>query len=211
MRPGTKPATTDQSMHVLSGAVMMPALSLHKMFRMLALAVLAGAPGLAHPWDLSGTRAITLEGRDGTVVPIGTVSFHPQGARTAFKVHLDHERFKDFFLSMREFKCLEGPEVFCHVPYPHRNPATVTRGDLAWLEHALLFLHKSPAEFGARLWNGVYYRMQVTPDGIVGIARAVDLNHIGAPPDDAGVPPYQSADTSDIDPASRWLGRLKIR
>jgi len=179
--------------------------------RMLALGALVGLSCPALAWELDGTQTITLEGRDGVEIPIGSVSFRPEGARTAFVLHLDHARFKDFFLSMREFKCLEGPEVFCHVPYPHRNPATVTRSVLAWLEHALLFLHKSPAEFGARLWNGVYYRMHVTPDGIVGIARAVDLNYIGAPQDDAGVPPYQSADTSDIDPASRWLGRLKIR
>lgn len=189
----------------------MPALFLRKTGPLIVSAILMALPAAAHPWDLSGTRAITLEGRDGTSVPIGTVSFHPQGARTAFVLHLDHDRFKDFFLSMREFKCLEGPEVLCHVPYPHRNPATVTRDDLGWLEHALLFLHKSPAEFGARLWNGVYYRMRVTADGIVGTAQAVDLNQIGAPPEVDTRPPYGAADTTDIDPASRWLGTLKIR
>lgn len=179
--------------------------------RVLAFAALTGLPAVASAWEPSGTQTITLEGRDGQVIPIGTVSFHPQGAGTAFVLNLDHGRFKDFFLSMREFKCLEGPEVLCHVPYPHRNPATLTRDDLGWLEHSLLFMHKSPAEFGARLWNGVYYRMRVTAEGITGTAQAVDLNQIGAPPDDEGRPPYRPADTQDIDPSSRWLGTLKIR
>jgi hypothetical protein len=175
-----------------------------------ALGALA-LPLSASAWELAGTKTISLHSQDGQAIPIGTVTFRPEGRRTAFVISLDHARFKDFFLSMKEFKCLEGPEVMCHVPYPHRNPGTVTVDDLAWLEHSLLFLHKSQAEFGAKLWNGLYYRMAITEAGIVGTAQAVDLNLIGAPPADSTIPPYPPADRSDIDPASRWLGRLTIR
>lgn len=175
-----------------------------------ALGALA-LPLSASAWELAGTKTISLHSQDGQAIPIGTVTFQPEGRRTAFVISLDHTRFKDFFLSMKEFKCLDGREVMCHVPYPHRNPATVTAGDLGWLEHSLLFLHKSPAEFGAKLWNGLYYRMRITDAGIVGTAQAVDLNLIGAPPDDPGVLPYPPADRTDIDPASRWLGTLTIR
>jgi len=163
-------------------------------------------------WDLAGTRAITLHTRDGQAIPVGTVTFQPQGDRTRFSLQLDDKPFKDFFLSMKEFKCLEGrDEIQCHVPYPYANPATVTPADLAWLEHALLFLYKGPTDFGARLWNGLYYRMALTDDGIVGTAEAVDLNVIGAPPSDPAVPPFGPAERTEIAPDSRWIGRLTIR
>jgi hypothetical protein len=99
---------------------------------------------------------VALHTRDGQAIPIGSITFLPQGDRIGFSLQLAHDRFKDYFLSMKEFKCLDGgEEIQCHVPYPYANPATVTPDDLAWLEHALLFLYKLPTEFGARLWNGL--------------------------------------------------------
>jgi hypothetical protein len=176
--------------------------------------LLAGAlfAGSASAWELSGTRNIVLHARDGQRTPIGTVTFTPQGERIGVAVHMDHARFTDFFLSMKEFKCLEVPdEVFCHVPYPHANPASVTADDLAWLEHALLFFYKLPNEFGAKLWNGVYYRLQRTDEGLVGTPQAIDLNLIGAPPVDPALPPYGPHERSDVAPDVRWFGRLTIQ
>jgi hypothetical protein len=52
---------------------------------------------------------------------------------------------------MREFKCLEGEaEIQCHVPYPYRNPGTVTtcRSCMAG-KHSLLFLF----QIAAGLWR----------------------------------------------------------
>lgn len=172
---------------------------------------LLAAPTVASAWDMAGTRTVTMHTRDGEAIRIGTVTFQPQDERTGFEVHLDHKVFKDFFLSMREFKCVEGAEIQCHVPYPYPNPSTVTRNDLSWLEHALLFLYKTPSEFGARLWNGLYYRMAITDEGIVGTAEAVDLNLISAPPADAAVAPYVPTERSEIAPGSRWIGKLTIR
>ncbi len=174
--------------------------------------VLLATPCAAFAWEMSGEQTITMHTRDGQAIPIGTVAFHAQDELTAFELHLDHKLFKDFFLSMREFKCLEGSEeIQCHVPYPYPNPRTVTLEDLSWLEHALLFLYKTPAEFGARLWNGIYYRMEITDAGIVGTAEAVDLNLISAPPADTTVAPFVPVERSEIPPGNRWIGKLTIR
>jgi hypothetical protein len=189
---------------------------MHPLLHLIAVIALSSltfaAPGSASAWEMTGTRAVTLHTRDGQAIPIGTVTFSPQGERTAFALQLDEKSFKDFFLSMKEFKCVEGSEeIQCHVPYPYANPATVTKDDLSWLEHALLFLYKTPADFGARLWNGLYYRMAITDEGIVGTPEAIDLNLIAAPPADATVAPYVPAERTEIAPGSRWIDRLTIR
>ena len=112
---------------------------------------------------------------------------------------------------MKEFKCLEGAgEVLCHVPYPYAQPGTVTPTDLAWLEHSLLFLFKLPNEFGAKLWNGLYFQLQMTDEGLVGTPQAIDLNLISAPPADLTKPPYRPALRDDIAPGARWAARLTI-
>ncbi len=172
----------------------------------LALGLPAGA------WELAGTKTLALHTREGTVVPIGSVSFVPEGDRYRFALKLDPARFNDYFLAMKEFKCLEGVgEIQCHVAYPYPNPGTVTAEDLAWLEHSLLFLFKAPKDFGARLWNGLYYQMKVTDTGIVGTPQAVDLNLISAPPDDPARPPYDLVERTAIVPETRWFSGLSIR
>lgn len=37
--------------------------------------------------------------------------------------------------------------------------------DLAWLEHTLLSMFKTPTEFGAKLWNGVDVQLKLTERG----------------------------------------------
>lgn len=177
---------------------------------LIGFAALAAAPA-AWSWELQGQRSIRLHPRVGAPIEIGTVDFKPAGDRIAFAVKLEHAAFRDHFLSMREFKCLEGAaEIQCHVPYPYRNPGMVTAGDLSWLEHSLMFLFKSPRDYGAKLWNGLYYKMQITDKGIVGLPQAIDLNYIGAPPSDLDTPPYGPAERSDIPAGARWFGRLSI-
>ncbi|MBB5758653.1 hypothetical protein HNR00_003376 [Methylorubrum rhodinum] len=48
-----------------------------------------------------------------------------------FRLDLDREAFADFFLSMREFKCVEGSEVQRHVPHPYPDSRSVTRSNRA--------------------------------------------------------------------------------
>jgi hypothetical protein len=186
--------------------------------RLAAVAALGIAPPLAvHPQPaapaLDGSRTITLHARDGSSVPIGKVHFSPAaGGRSAFRIERDAKAFTDHFLSMREFKCVEGRgEILCHVPYPYPQPGLVSAGDLAWLEHSLMFMYKLPGDFGAKLWNGVYFRLQPAPGGgWVGTPQAVDLNFIGAPPARPEVPPYGAARRDDIRPGTRWFERLTI-
>lgn len=182
------------------------------------LTILVAALAVCTPasaWELNGTRSITIHSRDGRSIPIGSVSFKPAGSaatdRIAVTVLMDYSRFKDFFLSMKEFKCLEGAdEIFCHVPYPYPNPGTVTATELDWLEHALMFMFKAQAEFGAKLWNGVYFKLALTEKGLVGRPQAIDLNQIGAPPADTSVPPYGPRERSDIAPEARWFNKITI-
>ena len=177
---------------------------------LLALQALFALPALA--WEMRGEKALLIEPREGSPILLGSVVFKPDGELVQFEIKLDHHAFKDYFLSMKEFKCLDGQtEIQCHVPYPYGNPRTVSATDLRWLEHSLLFLYKAHKEFGAKLWNGLYYRLQMTDAGLVGTPEAIDLAQIGAPPADPSTPPYGPADRSEIPPETRWFPRLLIR
>jgi hypothetical protein len=180
-----------------------------------ALGVQAQTPSGA-AWALEGSKRIVVVTRGQQELVIGTVRFEPAGTGTArFRVTIDHAPFRDHFLSMREFKCLEGgPELTCHVPYPHAQPGTVgtqgKAGDLAWLEHQLMFFFKQPNEFGANLWNGLYFKLEATPRGLVGKPQAVDLNRISAPPAKADVPPFGPAQRDDMPAGKRWIEQLRV-
>lgn len=180
--------------------------------RGLLIGLLAAAPCLAMAWDLQGTKTITANTRDNQRIAIGTVRFEPQGADAAsFVLTLNPARFTDHFLSMKEFRCLDGQgEVVCHVPYPYAQPRTVTAGDMAWLEHSLLFLYKAPKDFGAKLWNGLYFRLERTEKGWRGIPQAIDLNHISAPPANPGLPPYRDEQRDDVAQGAHWIDSLSI-
>ena len=163
-------------------------------------------------WELSGTKSIFAVTAEGTRVRLGSVEFvpAPDGA-TRFEVKMEAAPFSDHFLSMREFKCLQASaELTCHVPYPYPNPKTVTRANLAWLEHSLLFFYKRPTDFGAKLWNGIYFEFKETETGLVGTPQAIDLNAIAAPPTDASQPPFRRALRDAMPHEARWIRRLSV-
>ena len=175
--------------------------------------VSVAASARAQAFELQGEKALVAETRDGARTRIGTVFFEPapQAGRTAFRVQMDRTVLRDYFLSMREFKCLPAEaEVSCYVPYPYAQPGTIARNDLDWLEHSLLFLYKQPRDFGAKLWNGMIFKLTPTPEGFVGSPQAVDLNRISAPPDDLSVPPYGPFDRDDFPPGARWVTSVRI-
>lgn len=179
----------------------------------LATGLLALAP-TASPaaWELGGTKAIFAVTADGARVKLGSVEFKPASdGATGFEIKMEPAPFSDHFLSMREFKCVQGAtELTCHVPYPYANPRTVKAGDLTWLEHSLLFFYKRPADFGAKLWNGIYFELRATDAGLVGQPKAVDLNLIAAPPADPATPPYRPALRDDMPTDARWIRSLSI-
>ena len=106
-----------------------------------ALVILA-APAFA--FDFRGEKKILLHTRDGKDIAIGTVNFTPQvdGSAT-YKLAVDTSKMKTFFPSMRDFKCEEGPEIECFVPYPYKHADVVKPNDLAWLEHDMVFFWKT--------------------------------------------------------------------
>ena len=178
-------------------------------------ALALGLPMLPRPawaWELQGTKIVVAHTRDQQRITLGTVRFDAQpGGRVSFVLKLDPAPFSDHFLSMKEFKCIDGRvELLCHVPYPYPQPRTVSGNDLAWLEHSLLFLYKLPGEFGAKLWNGLYFQFERTEQGLRGRPQAIDLNRISAPPDKPDQPPYRRALRDDIAPGARWIVSLSI-
>jgi hypothetical protein len=190
-----------------------PVCNLHALHRLLTLLCLLVLAPLASAWELAGIKSVSALTRDQQLIHLGTVEFKPlANGSSSFVLTMDHARFVDHFLSMKEFKCLESAEeVMCHVPYPYKNPSFVSDQNYAWLEHHLLFLFKQPRDFGAKHWNGLYYRLERAESGLVGIPQAVDLNLISAPPDDLTTPPYDAAQRDDIASGSRWISRLIIR
>lgn len=186
--------------------------TLHAARPLLLAGVAWAAPLTAQAFEFEGDKALIAVTRDQVRTRIGTVTFalQPSGA-ARFGVRIDPQIMRDHFLSMREFKCLPATqEISCFVPYPYPNPRTVSAGNFAWLEHNLLFFFKQPADFGAKLWNGIIFKFSQTPTGLVGNPQAVDLNRIGVPPDNPAEPPYGALDRDDFTPGARWVQELRI-
>ncbi len=183
-----------------------------KYFSYLLIITYTSLPGmLLADLALSGNKEVFLVDKQGNHSSIGSISFQQSGEERQYELHLDHSKFTDYFLSMKEMKCLEGPELWCHIPYPYKQPHYVGESDLRHLEHDLLFMFKRKEEFGVNFWNGVYYRMHIENGIILGEARAVDLNLLASPPDNLEQPPISNAELDDIDRDKRWLPILEIR
>jgi len=161
--------------------------------------------------DLTGTQHIYLLDKNQTPHTIGKITFTQTSHATQYTLDIDHSQFTDYFLSMKEMKCLEGPELWCHLAYPYESPRTISPDNTQWLSHDLLFMFKKSNEFGANFWNGIYYEFAVTNEGLVGHARAVDLNELAAPPDDLSAPPLSPMMLEDVDEGQRWLPAAVIR
>jgi hypothetical protein len=182
---------------------------------LLAPAAHAADPATVPAFSLmAGNKTLTAHTRDGQALTLGTLTFKDDGAGSwSYELHMDHRQFTDHFLSMKEFKCLSGGgEVSCHVPYPYKNPRRISATDFSWLEHDLLFLYKLPREFGAKLWNGLYFQLKDDGQGqLVGTPQAVDLNRISSPPERQDMAPFRPALRDDIPAGTRWIDSISIR
>jgi hypothetical protein len=183
-----------------------------RIFQLTAILVCVTSQSWAAGFDLEGTKQVFAVTRDGTRLALGHVQFTRTSTDvTQFKLTVESPLLVDHFLSMKEFKCLDGAsEVTCHVPYPYRNPQTITAGNLVWLEHSLLFLFKQPRDFGAKLWNGCYYQFEVVGQRLIGKPQAIDLNHISAPSDTPDIAPYTPDLRVDAASGARWIDHLLI-
>ena len=160
---------------------------------------------------LSGVKTINLITKEGERIPIGNIEFLPSEKSISYQLKVDYSRFQDYFLSMKEMKCLEGPELWCHIMYPYKQPHIITIDDLRWLEHDLLFMFKKKGEFGANFRNGIYYSLTLKDGVILGEAKAIDLNLIAAPFDNLDTPFYGKDLQEEIEHKQRWLPYLEIR
>jgi hypothetical protein len=158
-----------------------------------------------------GTKQIHLLDNKGKRLFIGSISFSAQKDTIQYQINLEHKLFKDYFLSMKEMKCLEGPELWCHLAYPYNNPRNITNTDFRWLSHDLLFMYKKSSEFGANFDHGMYYDFKLESGKLIGTAMAMDLNLLAAPPEDQTNPPITIHDIDEIELTNRWLPKIEIK
>jgi len=158
-----------------------------------------------------GTKQINLLDNKGQRLLIGSIDFSRQAGTVNYQIHLDHKLFKDYFLSMKEMKCLEGPELWCHLAYPYENPRNIVKSDFRWLSHDFLFMYKKDSEFGANFYNGIYYNFKLEEDKLIGTAMALDLNLLASPPENKTQPPITLGDIDEIELSNRWLPIIEIR
>ena len=130
--------------------------------------------------------SIYLIDQNGEALDIGRVEFAAVDYDNyTVNVTIESPAFSDQFLSMRPFDCIaESAEWYCYLPYPYELRRTVSKDDLTELEYQLLFIWKSPKDFGIDAWNGVYYQLDWQDDGsLAGTLLQGDLNVLAEPPE----------------------------
>ncbi len=174
----------------------------------LSLLAFAGAAQAVLP---DGEKAIRLLDASGAETVVGTIVFHAQGDTASYDIDWNLDHFGDYFLSMRPFKCLEGTEkLWCRVPYPYDIKRTISADDLTDLEYDTLFIWKKASDYGINMWNGVYYRFELTESGLVGTLNEMDMDILSAPPEAGDLRPVGEYDIEPGDPDSHWLPTLRI-
>lgn len=158
-----------------------------------------------------GEKGVYLVDKSGHKQRVASIVFTPKEKGYLYSLILDIEYFEDQFLSMRPFKCLMGGErVVCYVEYPYANQHYIEEGDLTSLEYDLLFLHKSPTEYGINLWNGIYYKLQFAGDRIKGQLHELDMNILSAPPEEGVIRPITGDDIFEGDLDNQQFPELLI-
>ena len=161
-------------------------------------------PSAASGFD--GQREVFLVPGDGARVKIADLSI----SDGTYGISMNDAVFTDHFLSMRPFKCLEGPEKhWCHVPYPYENRHDIS-DDLTDLEYDFLFLWKGATEYGINMWNGVYYVIEQDGDQLVGRLHEMDMDVLSAPPAAGELRPVTMDDLEPGEPESHWLPILVV-
>lgn len=175
--------------------------------------------------DFPTRSSIVLIGREGEETTIGSVEFSKaeESEFTAIKVNIESDDFTDHFLSMRPFRCLENTaEWFCYLDYPYKLKQIISKNDLTDLEYQLLFIKKTPGEFGIDAWNGLYYKLaladestttgRTTETGIIsGQLLEGDLNVLQSPPDTAFDKPIDLGEFIEADKNKRLYPTIEIR
>lgn len=154
------------------------------------------------------TRRVFLEDINGTQIQIATITL---SSDQSYHVDMADAPFTDHFLSMRPFRCLEGPQKhWCHVPYPYEIARSLS-ADLTDLEYDFLFVWKGATEYGINMWNGVYYKLEEADGQFIGTLHEMDMDRLSAPPEAGNLRPLKASDLHESDPESHWLPRLVVK
>ena len=157
---------------------------------------------------LADTRTVFLEDLAGTRIDIATVEMI---GSEQYKISMNEDAFEDHFLSMRPFKCLEGPEKnWCHVPYPYEIARDLS-DELTDLDYDFLFVWKDATDYGINMWNGVYYQIERDGPRLIGTLHEMDMDVLSAPPSAAELRPLSPEHLHASDPENHWLPRLIIQ
>ena len=174
-------------------------------FNLLISCVFFCFSGVVHAAEM---KTIYLHSAESQPISVGAAVFEADGR---YRINWDDSKFEDFFLSMRPFKCLEGPEkLWCRVGYPYDIKRNISSGDLTDLEYDLLFVWKNANDYGINMWNGVYYDLQTVNAGFKGELFEVDMDILAAPPEDGSLRPITPDLMEKGDPSSHWFPTLTI-
>ena len=170
-------------------------------FLIFGISLCLGSEGYAD------SRGVFLEDAKGQRIQIATAEFQSDDTYT---VVMNDAPFEDHFLSMRPFKCLEGPtKNWCYVPYPYEISRNISN-DLIDLEYDFLFVWKDSNDYGINMWNGVYYKLNEENGRLVGSLHEMDMDTSSSPPDAGELRPLKAKHIHESDPDSHWLPRLVI-
>ena len=163
---------------------------------------------------LEGKKTITLHDGANERIVIGTAQFSPASdGKARFKIELDAQKFGEYFLAMRPFKCVTGArQHMCHFPLT-RVGDTFTADDLLPLEYALMFMHKKPVMVSLNSRDGLYYQLTRTATGFTGRIADVDMEPVIVPdsvPVSQRARPIRKADLHVSDPSAYWLPFIVI-
>ncbi len=161
---------------------------------------------------LAGEYGVWFDnGADGRM-EIGSLYLDALGEDAGYRFELKDEAFGDYFLSMRPFKCISYTDkMFCYLSYPYENRRKLSAEDLTDLEYDLLFIARSPTEYGIDPWNGRYFHLRWEGETIVGEIHETDLDILAAPPEDGSLRPLADADMVPVAASDKqWTPRLVI-
>ncbi|MET0002995.1 MAG: hypothetical protein ABW087_05175 [Candidatus Thiodiazotropha sp.] len=153
---------------------------------------------------------IRAENQQQELISLGTLILVDSANGQGYRIEWDEAQFENHFLSMRPFKCLPHPvQLICHLPYPYEIKRKIDHDDLTDLEYDMLFLHKTPQEYGINAWNGLYFKFQRDRNGFSGELRETDLNVLQAPPEEGDLRPIDP--DALYEPSDKhWLRRIII-
>ncbi|MEL7046252.1 MAG: hypothetical protein AAGL66_14750 [Pseudomonadota bacterium] len=146
------------------------------------------------------------------VLNIATLSVTALDEDDGYTLNFSEALFGDYFLSMRPFRCItHSDKMLCHLPYPYENRRRLGRDALTDLEYDLLFIARSPTEYGINPWNGRYFHLRWEGEAIHGQLHETDLDILAAPPEGDNLRPLADVDMVPMARSDgQWVPDLRI-